>query len=59
MKRIKVSFIVNVPDNITDGMLLLKYDSETIERELTDFLGDELGDDDEISVENIAIFDNA
>lgn len=63
MKKFKISFEAIVPDNITFGMMSIKYDEETIQRELYEHLDgeiqDDLGDEDgeAIKVENISIFE--
>ena len=58
--RITVSFEVYVPDNVCENMLSCgKYDTETIERELMEHLGDELdGHEDEFYVDNISIWED-
>ncbi len=57
MRTFAVSFEIDVPDNITDGMLWLKFDSENLERELYEHLDCELKDEDEITVHQINIYD--
>ena len=57
MRTFAVSFEIDVPDNITDGMLWLKFDSENMERELYEHLDGELKDEDEIIVHQINIYD--
>lgn len=57
--RITVSFEIYVPDNVNENMIACKYDTENIERELIEHLGDELdGHEDEFSVENISIWED-
>lgn len=57
MKTFAVTFEIDVPDNITDGMLWLKFDSENMERELYQHLDCELDVDDEITVHEINIYE--
>ena len=57
MKTFAVTFEIDVPDNITDGMLELKFCSETLERELYEHLDGELGEDDEISVHDLNLYE--
>ena len=57
MKTFVVTFEIDVPDNITDGMLWLKFGSENMERELYEHLDCELKGEDEIIVHQINIYD--
>ena len=57
MRTFAVTFEITTPDNINEGMLSLKFDSENMERELYEHLDCELKDEDEIIVHQIDIYD--
>lgn len=57
MKTFAITFEVDVPDNITSGMLYLKFESENLERELYEHLDCELQADDEINVNQLNIYE--
>lgn len=57
MKTFAITFEIDAPDNITDGMLSLKFDSENLERELYQHLDCVLDADDRIIVHNINLYE--
>lgn len=57
MKTYKISFEVDVPDNITDGMLGLKFCESQQEIEIYNHLEPELEVEDEVIVRNVNIID--
>ena len=59
MRTFAVTFEIDVPDNITDGMLWLKFDSENMERELYEHLEKKIKNEDEIIVHEINIYDKS
>jgi len=57
MKTFVVTFEITTPDNINEGMLSLKFDSENLERELYEHLDGEIDVDEEIIIDNIDIYE--
>ena len=57
MKTFVVTFEITTPDNINEGMLSLKFDSENLERELYQHLDGEIDGNEEIIVDNVDVYE--